>query len=121
MNTFSNYAKHARKKKKKNLDKNKDLEIELVKIKYADYPSKLDNALREVIKMEINDMNFHEIRDEVIKEYNGAFEMDGSMVFDEKVRKTNIRFRNFKVFENFINGLDENGYEIDDSNFTGFI
>ena len=40
-------------KKKKKSDKNKQLEILLVRIKYADKPDKLEKALRELNKIEV--------------------------------------------------------------------
>ena len=42
-------------KKKKNIKKIKELEIELVKIKYGNNPNKLQNALKELIKKEVID------------------------------------------------------------------
>ena len=38
-------------KKKKNIDKIKELEIELVKIKYANIPNKLQSQLKELKKI----------------------------------------------------------------------
>ena len=43
------------KRKRKDFDKIKQLEIELVKIKYVDEPDKLQNALRELKKAEVID------------------------------------------------------------------
>ena len=64
-------------------------------------------------------MDLHETEDEVLKGYNSVFEMVGIMVVVENVRKTQIRFGNKKDFETYIISLDENGYESDDSIFTG--
>ena len=48
MNSFLNKIKNEKSKRKnKNYDKIKNLEIELVKIKYANNPNKLQSALNE--------------------------------------------------------------------------
>ena len=46
MKSFFNEIKSAMKKKNKNIDKIKQLEIELVKIKYTNNPTKLKYELR---------------------------------------------------------------------------
>ena len=46
-------------KKNKNVDKFKDLEIELVKIKYANNPNKLQSALKEFKTIHVIDKNLH--------------------------------------------------------------
>ena len=66
-------------------------------------------------KRKFYDMILHEIRDKVLKGYNGVFEIVGTMVVGGNFQKTHIRFRNIKDFETYINSLDENGYESDDS------
>ena len=43
------------KKKNKNLDKIKQLEILLVRIKYADKPDKLESSLKELNKIQVID------------------------------------------------------------------
>ena len=46
--------------KKKN-DKIKELEIELVRIKYANNPNRLQSELKELNKIHVFDKNLHEI------------------------------------------------------------
>ena len=58
---------------------------------------------------------------EVLKDYDGVFEMVGSMVAAESIGKTNIRFRNIQDFEIYIKSFGEMGYEIYDAFFTGHI
>ena len=70
-----NEIKSEKKKKTKNIDKIKNLKIELVKIKYADKPNLLENALKELNKIEVIDKTLHEIKNEILGEYNGGFEM----------------------------------------------
>ena len=50
MKLLLNKIKSERKKKNKNIDKIKQLEILLVRIKYADKPNKLESALKELKK-----------------------------------------------------------------------
>ena len=55
-------------KKNKNLDKIKQVEILLVRIKYADKPNKLESALKELNKIEVIDKNLHEIKNERLQD-----------------------------------------------------
>ena len=60
-------------KKNKNIDKKKNLEIEQVKIKYADKQNKLEKALKELNKIENTDKILHEIKEEILGDYEGDF------------------------------------------------
>ena len=53
MKLLLNKNKSEKKKKNKSLDKIKQLEILLVKTKYADNPYKLENALKELNKIQV--------------------------------------------------------------------
>ena len=107
-------------KKKKDFDKIKKSETDLVKTKHADKPDKLANSLKELNRRENHDLNLHEIGNELLKGFNGVFQMVGSLVVGENLRKANISLRNIKDFEPYIKSLDENGYENGDSVFTGY-
>ena len=48
MKFLMNQIKPEKEKKKKNFDKIKEFEVELVKIKYANNPDKLQSALKEI-------------------------------------------------------------------------
>ena len=109
-----------RKKKNKNFDKIKHLEKLLVKIKYANDPNKLENALKELNKIEVIDKNLHEIKNEILQDYDGTFEMIGTLIVGDQLRQTHIRFRKMIDFETYINSIDE-GYDADDSIFNGYI
>ena len=61
MKLILNKIKKEKKKKNKNFDKIKQLEILSVRMKYADKPDKLESAFRELNKIEVNDKNLHEI------------------------------------------------------------
>ena len=91
---YTNYEKN------KNFNKFNELEIELVKLKYEDNPQKLANENEELNKIDVYDVNLHEIKYEVLKGYNGIFEMVGNMVVGEIIEKTNVRFTNiFKILK----------------------
>ena len=120
LNLLLNKIKSEKKKKNKNFDKIKQSEILLVKVKYANDPNKLENALKELIKIEVIDQNLHEIKNEILQDYDGTFEMVGTLIVGHQLRQTHIRFRNMIDFENYINSIDE-GYDADDSIFNGYI
>ena len=65
MKLLLNKIKTEKKKKNKNLEKIKQLEILLVNIKYANDPKKLENALKELNKIQVVDKNLHEIKHEI--------------------------------------------------------
>ena len=110
--------KSEKKKKNKNVDKTKELEILLVRITYADNPNKLESALKELIKIEVIEKNLHEIENEILQEFVGAFEMVDNLKVGDQSRKTNIRFRNMDDFGSYINAIDE-GYDVEDAIFNG--
>ena len=118
MKLLLNKIKSERKKKQKDFNKSKQLEILLVTIKYADKPDKLESALKEIKKIEVIDKNLHEIENEILQEYVGAFEMIGNLKIGDQIRQTNIRFRNMNDFEAYINFIDE-GYDAEDAIFNG--
>ena len=98
--------KREKKKKNKDFNKIKQLGILLVRIKYADKPDKLESALKELNKIQVNDKNIHEIKNEILLDYVGAFEMVGNLKVGDQIRQTNIRFRNMDDFEAYINAID---------------
>ena len=120
MKLLLNKIKSEKKKKNKNLDKIKELEILLVNIKYANDPNKLQSELKELNKIQIVNKNLHEIKPEILIDYNGEFEMIGTLKVGDQIRQTHIRFRNISDYEAYINAVDE-GYDADDSIFNGYI
>ena len=119
MKFLLNTIKSEKKKKYKNFDKIKQLEILLVRIKYADKPDKLESALKELNKNQVIDKNLHEIKNEILLDYVGAFEMVGNLKVGDQIRQTNIRFRNMDSLEAYINAIDE-GYDAEDAIFSGY-
>ena len=83
--TFKKKIKTENEKKKKNFDKIKELEIELVKFKYSNNPSKLQSELKELKKIQVVNKNLHEIKQEKVVYYAGEFEMVGSLKVGDKI------------------------------------
>ena len=120
MKLILNKIKSEKKKKNKNFDKIKQLEILLVNIKYANDPMKLERALKDLNKIEVIDKNLHEIKQEILLDYEGVFEMIGSLKIGDQIRQTHIRFRNISDYEAYINSIDQD-YDSDDCIFNGYI
>ena len=120
MKLILNKIKSEKEKKNKIIDKIKQLEILLVRIKYADNPNKIESAFKELNKIHVIDQNLHEIKNEILLDYVGAFEMVGNLKVGDQLRQTNNRFRNMDDFEAYINAIDE-GYDAEDAIFNDYI
>ena len=120
MKLLLNKIKSEKKKKNKNVDKIKELEILLVRIKYADKPDELEIALRELNKFRVFDKNLHEIKQEMLQDYTGTFEIVGNLKVGDQIRQTHSRFRNIIDFEAYINSVDQD-YDSVDALFNGYI
>ena len=72
-------------------------------------------------KKYVNGLNLHEIKNEILNDCAGDFELIGSMLVGEIERKTNIRYKNVDDFESFINAIDNSGYDSDDVIFPGWL
>ena len=72
--SISNIIK-TEKKRKKNIDKIRQLEIESVKIKYVDNPNKLQSDSKELHEIQVVDKNLHPIRNGILRDYASEFEM----------------------------------------------
>ena len=120
LKSLLNKIKTEKKKKNKNIDRIKAIEIELVKIKYANNPNKLQSELKELNKIHVIDKNLHEIKNEILLAYVGEFKMVGSLKVGDQIRQTLIRFRNMDDFESYINAIGER-YDAEDAIFKGYI
>ena len=69
----------------------------------------------------VNGLNLHEIKNDILEDYTGDFELIGSMLVGEIEQKTNIRFKNVDDFESYINAIDNKGYDSEDVIFTGWL
>ena len=76
--------------------------------------------MKELNKIQVIDKTLHEIKNEILLVYVGAFEMVGNLKVGDQIRPTNIRFRNMYDFEACINSIDE-GYDAEDAIFNGYI
>ena len=108
------------KRRYKNFDKTKQLQLLLVRIKYADNPNKLESASRDLNEVQAIDKNLHENKKEILMDYVGAFEIVGNLKVGDQIRQTHIRFRNIDDFEAHINRIDE-VYDAEDAIFNGYI
>ena len=80
----------------------------------------MQNALKELNKIEVIDKNLHEIKKEILLGYDGTFEMAGTSIVGDQLCQTHFRFRKMIDCETYINSIDE-GYDADDSVFNGYI
>ena len=87
MKSLLNKIKSERKNKNKNIDKIKNFEKELVKIKYAINPNKLQSELKELIKFQVVDKNWHEIKQEMLKDYTSEVEIVGNLEVGNQSRQ----------------------------------
>ena len=94
MKTILNENKVETKKKNKNVDKLKELQIELVKIKFSNNLNKLQSELKELNKNQVVNKNLHEIKQIVSRDYAGEFEMVVKISVGVQIRRTHNRFRN---------------------------
>ena len=115
-----NKIKSEKRKRNKNLDKIRQIEILLVQIKYANNPKKLENALKELNKILVVNNNLHEIKHEILLDYEGQFELVRNLKVGDQIRETRIRFRNINDYEAYINIIDQD-YDSEDSIFDGYI
>ena len=120
MKLFCEKIESEKKKKYKNNDKIKEVEILLVRIRYADKPDKLESVFRELNKIQVIDKNLREIKQEKLQDYIGAFEMVGNLKVGDQIRQTNIIFRNIDVFESYINSIDQD-FDSEDALSNGYI
>ena len=120
MKLLLNKIKSEKRKRNKNLDKIKELEILIVNIKYANDPNKLQSELKELNKNQVVNKNLHEIKQEILQDYEGEFEMVGNLKIGDQIRQTHIRFRNISDYEAYINAIDQD-YDSEDAIFNGYI
>ena len=120
MKILLNKTKSEKRKRNKDFDKIKQLETLLVKIKYANNPNKLQSALIELNKIHVVNKSLHEIKNEILLNYEGEFEMDGNLKVGDQIWQTLIRFKHINVYEAYINSIDQN-YNSEDSIFKSYV
>ena len=70
-------------------------------------------------KIYVNNLNLHEIKNEILPDYTGDFELNGLLIIGPFEHKTNINFKKMDDFERYINAIDVD-YDFEDVNFTGY-
>ena len=70
-------------------------------------------------KIYVNNLNLFEIKNEILQNYTGDFELNGKMIIGPIEHKTNIRFKNMDDFERYINAIDID-YDSEDVTFSGY-
>ena len=101
-----NKIKSEKRKRNKDFDKIKQLEILLVITKYANDPNKLQSELKELNKIQVVNKNLHEIKQELLLDYTGEFEVVGNLKVGDQIRRTHIRL-NISDYEAYINAIDQ--------------
>ena len=91
----------------------------MVKIEFANNPYKLQSALKELNKIHVVNKSLHEIKQGIMIDYTGEFEMVGSLKVADQIRQTHHRFRAIDDYEAYINFVNE-GYDSEDSIFHGY-
>ena len=65
------------------------------------------------------DKNLLETTNEILRDYEGEFEMVGSLKVGGQIRQTHIRFRNIDDYKSYINSIDE-CYDAEDAIFNDY-
>ena len=68
----------------------------------------------------VTGLTLHEIKSEILLDYEGDFELNGLMVIGPVEHKTNIRFINMDDIKSYINAIDVD-YDSEDVTFTGYV
>ena len=104
---------------------------QIMKKKQNERNQKIENMIDEDIdlsrffeltttdKIYITGFSLHEIKNEILLDSKGDFELNGSMVIGPTEHKTNNRFKNMDDFENYINAIDID-YDSEVVTFTGY-
>ena len=71
-------------------------------------------------KVFVINLNLQEIKNEILQDYTGGFELNGKVIIGHIEHKTNIRFKDMDDFERNINAIDVD-YDSEDVTFTGYI
>ena len=71
-------------------------------------------------KIYVNNLNLHEIKNEILQDYTGDIELNGKMIIGPIEHKTNIRLKNMDDFERYINAIDVD-YDSEGVTFSGYV
>ena len=76
--------------------------------------------MKELNKIQNFDENLHEIKNEILLDYIGDFEMFGKLKVGDQIRQTRFNLKNIVEYEAYINAIDE-GYDVEDAICNGCI
>ena len=117
MNSLTNKTRLAGKKKKLTTEQNESNRER----KQNERRQKRENMVEEDIDLgNVNGLNLHEIKNEILQDYTGDFELKVKMIIGPVEHKTNIRFENKDDFERYIKAIDVE-YDSEDVTFTGYV
>ena len=127
MNSVTNRTRFAGKKKNLNRKQNESNRA----IKQNERRQRRENMVEDIDigrffelatsdRIYVNNLNLHEIKNEILQDYTGDFELNGKMIIGPVEYKTNIRFKNMDDFEKYINTIDVD-YDSEDVIFTGYV
>ena len=71
-------------------------------------------------KIQVVNENLHEIKHEILLDYEGEFEMVGNLKVGDQIRENHTRFRNINDYEAYINTIDQD-YDSEGTIFDGYI
>ena len=94
--------------------------VKLVENRYFNNPNSWEFKMNGLNKIEVIVRNLHEIKNEILREYEGDFEMIGSLKVGDQFWQTHITFRNIVDDEHYLNAIYE-GYGSEYSIFNGYI
>ena len=75
--------------------------------------------MRELNKIQVIDKNLHKIKNEILRDYSGEFEMVGNLKVGDQIRQTHSRFRKIADYVSYINSIDHD-YDSEDALFKGY-
>ena len=71
-------------------------------------------------KLYVNNLILLEIKNDILQDYTGDFELNGLLIIGHIEHKTNMRFKNLDDFERYINAIDVD-YDSEDVTFTVYV
>ena len=127
MNSVTNRTRLAGKKKKLTREQNESNRA----IKQNERRQRSENMVEDIDigrffelatsdRIYVNNFNLHEIKNEILQDYTGDFELNRKMIIGPIEHKTNIRFKKMDDFEKYINAIDVD-YDSEDVTFTGYV
>ena len=109
-----------RKQNESNKETKQNERRQKIEIKVKDNDLGRFSELATSNKIYINNLNLHEIKNEILQGYTGDFELNGLLIIGTIEHKTNIRFKIMDDFETYMNAIYID-YDSEDVTFTGYV